>query len=237
MQFKNTDDSSTEGYSDEEMEYINIEDVSQSSDSDEVNYINYTYDSSSTGEEESNSEHNQYSEVDDDEMEYVDVPLSQNSSKQFIDECIDKLSNREMWTQIVRNLDKEKNLNDFMTFIQSLYSGDLPMDNIVFLLLLERAKFSSLENTVGMRYRKVTKLFWSIVYRLCKSTGLKFFSGSKNWGQVVSNVSERSRYDGSNSKINFAVPDERILRCIKSRLPKVIPPGKIQQSIDLLAGE
>ena len=66
---------------------------------------------------------------------------------------------------------------------------------------------------------------------------MKFFSGSKNWGQVVSNVSERSRYDGSNSKINFAVPDERILRCIKSRLPKVIPPGKIQQSIDLLAGE
>ena len=108
------------------------------------------------------------------------------------------------------------------------------MDNIVFILMLERAKFQSCKNTVAMRYSRVTKLFWSIVYRLCKSSGLKFFSGEKNWGQVVACDTARSIYDPDKSKINFAVPSESVLRYIDQRLPKVIPPGKIHQSLDLL---
>ena len=88
-----------------------------------------------------------------------------------------------------------------------------------------------------MRYSKVTKLFWSIVYRLCKSSGLKFFAGEKNWGQVVSNECGRSRYTPDKSKINFAVPSESVLRYINRRLPKVIPPGKIHQSLDLLSNQ
>ena len=62
-----------------------------------------------------------------------------------------------------------------------------------------------------MRYRKVTKLFWSIVYRLCKGVGLKFFGGEKNWGQVVNRNSEKSKYSPNKSKINFAVPHEKVL--------------------------
>ena len=88
-----------------------------------------------------------------------------------------------------------------------------------------------------MRYSKVSKLFWSIVYRLCKSSGLKFFAAEKNWGQVVSNECEKSRYTPEKSKINFAVPSECVLRYINRRLPKVIPPGKIHQSLDLLSNQ
>ena len=121
-----------------------------------------------------------------------------------------------------------------MIFVESLYDGSIPIDNIVLLLMLERAKFGKLKNTCSMRYRKVTKIFWSIVYRLCKSTGLKFFSGGKNWGQVVSKESEKSRYAGKTSKINFAVPDEKMIREITSSLPKVIPPGIIEKSLNLL---
>ena len=62
----------------------------------------------------------------------------------------------------------------------------------------------------------------------------KFFSGEKNWGQVVACDTSRSRYDPDKSKINFAVPSEKVLRYIDQRLPKVIPPGKIHQSLDLL---
>ena len=69
-----------------------------------------------------------------------------------------------------------------MKLMRHLSTGEIAMDNIVWILMLERAKFQSCKNTVAMRYSKVTKLFWSIVYRLCKSSGLKFFAGEKKLG-------------------------------------------------------
>ena len=111
--------------------------------------------------------------------------------------------------KIIYKLDESGDLNDFMTFLKLLSNGKLPHDNIVVQLLFERAKFQDCKNTVGMRYRKVTKLFWSIVYRLCKGVGLKFFSGEKNWGQVFRKETEKSKYSPDKSKINFAVPDEK----------------------------
>ena len=124
-----------------------------------------------------------------------------------------------------------------MTLLRNLATGQIPMDNIVFILMLERAKFQNCKNTVCMRYRKVTKVFWSIVYRLCKGAGLKFFSGEKNWGQVVAKECQRSHYNPNRSKINFAVPSERVLRHFDAQLPKIIPPGKIHRCLDLLKGQ
>ena len=69
-----------------------------------------------------------------------------------------------------------------MKLMRNLSTGAIGMDNIVLILLLERAKFQSCKNTVAMRYSKVTKLFWLIVHRLCKSSGLKFFAGEKKFG-------------------------------------------------------
>ena len=54
---------------------------------------------------------------------------------------------------------------------------------------------------------------------------------------MVSNECGRSRYRPEKSKINFAVPSESVLRYINRRLPKVIPPGKIHQSLDLLSNQ
>ena len=78
------------------------------------------------------------------------------------------------------------------------------------------------------------KLFWSIVYRLCKGVGLKFFGGLKNWGQVISKQCPKSNYDPKISKINFAVPSEKVLRDYSRSLPKIIPPGKIHCTMELL---
>ena len=156
------------------------------------------------------------------------------SSKQHTEVCIEYLSNEDLWKSLVPKLNDSGNLVDFVTFIKCLQSGAIPMDNIVFLLMLERARFGARQNTCGMRYREVTKLFWSIVYRLCKSSGLKFFSGPKNWGQVVSKETSKGHYKGVNSKINFAVPNEKMLRSINNKLPKVIPPGIIEKSLHLL---
>ena len=160
-----------------------------------------------------------------------------STSKTFKERCVDELKSDEIVLNLVDKLEQYNKLHDFMKFIRHLKNGTIAMDNIVFLLMLERAKFQSCKNTVAMRYSRVTKLFWSIVYRLCKSSGLKFFSGEKNWGQVVACDTSRSRYDPDKSKINFAVPSEKVLRYIDRRLPKVIPPGKIQQSLDLLQNQ
>ena len=93
------------------------------------------------------------------------------------------------------------------------------MDNIVFVLFLERAKFGKLKNTCPMWYQKLTKHFWSIVYRLCKSTGLKFFGGPKNWGDVVMKKSEKSMDKACDSKINFATPDVKMIHYRDNNLP------------------
>ena len=63
---------------------------------------------------------------------------------------------------------------------------------------------------------------------------MKFFSGAKNWGQVVNKETDRSIYDPDVSKINFAVPDEKVLNEYRQELPKLIPPGKIHASLELL---
>ena len=160
------------------------------------------------------------------------IPAKQEQS--FQQECIETLQNKNLLTKLVTNLDAEGNLEDFVNLIKQLANGDLPCNNIVLLLLLDRVRFQQCGNTVGMRYRNITKLFWSIVYRLCKGVGLKFFSGSKNWGQVVAKESGKSKYSPQKSKINFAVPDEKVLRDLNCSMPKVIPPGKIRCTMEML---
>ena len=112
-------------------------------------------------------------------------------NKNFKEECIRELKDDVMLQTLVDNLDVEGNLNDFMMLIKQLASGELPANNIVLLLLLDRVRFQAADNTVGMRYRSVTKLFWSVVYRLCKGVGLKFFGGEKNRGQVATRSSKK----------------------------------------------
>ena len=83
---------------------------------------------------------------------------------------------------------------------------------------------------------KIPKLwqFWSIVYRLCKGVGLKFFSGEKNGGQVVTKKCQKSQYNPQTQKINFAVPNEKIIRQYNRILLKAINPSKIPQCLNLL---
>ena len=158
-------------------------------------------------------------------------------NKNFKEECIKELKDDVMLQKLVDNLDVEGNLNNFMILIKQLASGELPVNNIVLLLLLDRVRFQATDNTVGMRYRSVTKLFWSVVYRLCKGVGLKFFGGEKNWGQVVTRSSKKSHYSPTKSKINFAVPDEKILREHSNKMPKIIQPGKIRCTLEMLKDE
>ena len=133
-------------------------------------------------------------------------------SKSYRDEALEKLRTTNLINDLTELLSDSGQLKEFMDLLEHLRSKSIPCTNIVFVLMLERAQFQSCKNTVGMRYSELTKKFWSIGYRLCKGVGLKFFSGEKNWGQVVNKKSKKSRYHPQDSKINFAVPDEKVLR-------------------------
>ena len=155
----------------------------------------------------------------------------------FVQECMSELLDNDLLQSLLIKLEQHGHLNDFMMLLKLLQSGEFPMDNIVFILLLERIRFQKCKNTVGMRYSDRTKLFWTVVYRLCKGSGLKFFSGPKNWGQVVNKECDKSHYDPINAKLNFAVPDEKILRECRNGIPKLVPPGKIEKCLDMLSNK
>ena len=177
--------------------------------------------------------------IPESENEYSEEEASGDdiNVESFKVKCLHALKKTCLLDTIIVKLYDSGDLNDFMTFLKLLANGKLPNDNIVVQLLFERAKFQDCKNTVGMRYRKVTKLFWSIVYRLCKGVGLKFFSDEKNWGQVFRKETEKSKYSPDKSKINFAVPDKKTLYDMNHDLPKIIPPGKIRCALNLLKGK
>ena len=104
------------------------------------------------------------------------VPHGENS---FVPQCMAELLDNNFLESLLMKLDDHGHLNDFMMLLKLLQSGEFPMDNIVFILLLERIWFQKCPNTVGMRYSDRTKLFQTVVYRLCKGSGLKFFQVQK----------------------------------------------------------
>ena len=105
-----------------------------------------------------------------------------NLNVTFQEKCLQKLSDKKFQRDLIDNLDKSGDLYDFMQLLELLSNGKFPTDNIVLQLLLDRVRFQTCSNTVGMRYRDVTKNFWSIVYRLCKGAGLKKFFPEKKIG-------------------------------------------------------
>ena len=135
------------------------------------------------------------------------APLSSSSSdssdlddddilgRPYIRHCCRKLRNVEFVRNLVRKLYTSHCLQDFMLLVKQIANGNLSSPNITFLLCLEHARWQSLMSTTQMKYRDVTKTFWLVVYLLLKGKGLKFFSGPKNFGQVVSKDTTRGKYN------------------------------------------
>ena len=85
-----------------------------------------------------------------------------------------------------------------------------------------------------MRFRAVTKKFWLVVYQLLKGKGLQFFSGQKNYGQVLSKKTKKGKYNPHHSEVNFAVPDECYLCQQDRQLGRIIQPGIIKESMKMV---
>ena len=146
----------------------------------------------------------------------------------YKDRCLHELKDDVLLMALVNVLYASNCLHDFMLLVKQLADKTLPGMNIAFLLCLERSRWQSLTSTAGMRFRDVTKKFWCVVYRLLKGKAIHFFSGSKNWGHVISKISGRGRLDPKKSNVNFAVPNERYLRNIDNVMGRIIPQAKLR---------
>ena len=155
-------------------------------------------------------------------------------NSQYARRCYERLGSAEFLTALISVLHQSGCLCDFMLLVTQLAEGTFSPMNIAFLLCLEHAKWQSLITTTQMRLRAVTKKFWLVVYQLLKGKGIRFFSGPKNWGQVVSKEAKLGQYDPKSAEINFAVPDEHYLKCQDRRFGKLIQPGIMKDSLRIL---
>ena len=78
--------------------------------------------------------------------------------------------------------------------------------NVAVLFGLERAYWQTLSMTTNMVYKDVTRRWYAICERLYGGSYINLCSGSKNFGQVITQKTKRGKYDPNKSKINFAVP-------------------------------
>ena len=76
------------------------------------------------------------------------------SREQFVESCAKEFKESDVLENLFHKLQRVGLLNDFMNFMCNLESGDLPMDNIVFILMMDQVQFHNCPNTVGMRYGK-----------------------------------------------------------------------------------
>ena len=107
--------------------------------------------------------------------------------------CLAKLCDKELMTKLVEVLYDSSTLEDFVKLITQLSEGTLDAMNMSFLLCLQVAKLKSLKSTTAMRFRRETKQFWEVVYRICHGKRLQLFSGLKNQGCLQSG-GERGSY-------------------------------------------
>ena len=121
-----------------------------------------------------------------------------------------------------------------MALITQIADGTLPVTNMAFLLSLEVALLHSLKNSTQMCYRKDTSLFWEVALSVGGPQLMHLFSSDKHFGQVNSGECSKSKYPPKKGSYNFAVPDERTLRKSKTDIPKDVPCGIIDESLEML---
>ena len=68
----------------------------------------------------------------------------------FRDNSLDRLKNSDLLSKVVDILYESGQLNEFMHLLEYLSDGSFPCTNIVFVLLMERIRFQSCSNTIGM---------------------------------------------------------------------------------------
>ena len=93
-----------------------------------------------------------------------------------------------------------------MNLVKLLASGLMSPMIIAFLLCLDLACLLSCTTTT---FRRATRQFWEVVYRIGHGKMSRLFSGSKNQGDLQGKKTTQGHFDPESAKINFAVPSEK----------------------------
>ncbi|CAG2218815.1 unnamed protein product [Mytilus edulis] len=157
--------------------------------------------------------------------------VGKNRRRLFTDSPEEKLSSdvQLILPSVLNNLNKGGYKEDFCLLLKGIASGKFPIHNIAFRLLLDIAKWYSLDNTTQMQYSSESMKFWKVVYRLFHGKALRFLSGEKSIGQVI---------DGSSSKGLVQSPylkkDKRRIEKIQRRATKLVPSIKMLSYVERL---
>ena len=137
--------------------------------------------------------------------------------KRKLKKIVNKIMNRQMITNLVKELDKNNLLRDFLFSLQAMSNGDIPITNIPHLAHLETMRFHRLPDSRCMWYSKKMKKFWHCFYKVGGGPPLRLLSGPKGIG--INNC------ETSSCSINFAVPSTNTIQTYdQSDSAKVIPP-------------
>jgi len=99
-----------------------------------------------------------------------------------------------------------------LSFFKQVRDGKFPLDNVALLLFSEVVQWFECDSTTQMRYSKDSKTFWKLGYRLFGERFVNFMGGPKSQGEAILRVSERGQFSPETSRINFAVPNPKVLR-------------------------
>lgn len=122
-------------------------------------------------------------------------------------------------------------LEDFKKLVLALKLDLMPVDNISWLSVLERAKYALCKSTTAMKYRKETLEFWHSVYLMFGNSALTVFRGSANFSQVVTQQCTRGSYDPQQGSCNFSVPSVTTLKKMQSGFQGKILPGFVESTL------
>lgn len=106
------------------------------------------------------------------------------------------------------------NVSNWISFFELLSQGKFPTENLALKLFLDVVRFYSSCNITGMRYSADVKQFWSLGYILFKGKFVRFMGGYKNKGQLIQDNTLKGNLLSDDSKINFIVPDVKVLKKI-----------------------
>ena len=98
-----------------------------------------------------------------------------------------KICKEDLLKPLIQKLCEKGMMKDFVNLLQVLSDGTLEVENIPFILCLERAKLCKCTTNTLMRFHPKSKAFWCVAYRTWHGKGLLLMSGSKNRGQVRNN--------------------------------------------------
>ena len=174
-------------------------------------------------------EHDSDEKLSCDEMEISNVESPESEDDSF-DTDLQQLIN--YLPSVLENLRKFGQEQSFIKWCCLVSENKIPLDNICYLLFLDLIEWYSKPVTTQMRYfRSETRQFWEVGYRLFKGKFLRFMSGPRNLGQIISGSNQRGRCLPQDSKINFAIPAINNLN--EDRLLPIYP-GVLEDSISLL---